>query len=115
MAANLLKSEQAAKISVYVVWAFVKLRELLSTHRELAVKRSELEGKLQNHDERIIALINAIRSLMAVPSFVPVFDVGNQASNLPKKSKSCLNRFLFLRHVLQCLVGKLHLIDGLPH
>ncbi len=68
MAANLLKSEQAAKISVYVVRAFVKLRELLSTHRELAVKLSELEGKLQNHDEQIIALINAIRSLMAEPS-----------------------------------------------
>jgi len=68
MAANLLKSEQAAKISVYVVRAFVKLRELLSTHRELAVKLSELEGKLQNHDEQIVALINAIRSLMAEPS-----------------------------------------------
>ncbi len=58
----------AAKISVYVVRAFVKLRELLSTHRELAVKLSELEGKLQNHDQQIIALINAIRSLMAEPS-----------------------------------------------
>jgi hypothetical protein len=68
MAANLLKSEQAAKISVYVVRAFVKLRELLSTHRELAVKLSELEGKLQNHDEQIIGLINAFRSLMAEPS-----------------------------------------------
>jgi len=67
MAANLLKSPQAAKVSVYVVRAFVKLRELLSTHRELSVKLNQLEAKLQNHDEQIIALIDAIRSLMEPP------------------------------------------------
>jgi hypothetical protein len=68
MAANLLKSPQAAKVSVYVVRAFVKLRELLSTHRELSVKLNQLESKLQNHDGQIIALINAIRSLMEAPA-----------------------------------------------
>lgn len=67
MAANLLRSPQAVKVSVYVVRAFVKLRELLSNHRELAVKLGELESKLQNHDEQIISLINAIRSLMTEP------------------------------------------------
>jgi hypothetical protein len=67
MAANVLKSSRAAKVSVYVVRAFVKLRELLSTHRELSIKLGELETKLQNHDEQIIALIDAIRSLMEEP------------------------------------------------
>jgi hypothetical protein len=67
MAANLLRSEQAVKVSVYVVRAFVKLRELLSTHKELATKLNELEAKLQDHDQQIIALIDAIRSLMSEP------------------------------------------------
>ena len=67
MAANLLHSPQAMKVSVFAVRAFVKLREMLSTHRELAVKLDELERKLQNHDHQIVALIDAIRQLMLEP------------------------------------------------
>jgi len=67
MAANLLRSERAVKVSVFVVRAFVKLRETFAAHRELAVKLSELESKLQDHDGQIGALIDAIRSLMAEP------------------------------------------------
>jgi hypothetical protein len=67
MAANLLRSPKAVKVSVYVVRAFVKLREVLSTHKELAQKLAQLESKLQNHDEQIIALIDAIRELMTEP------------------------------------------------
>jgi hypothetical protein len=76
MAANLLRSEQAGKVSVYVVRAFVKLRELLSTHRELAAKLGELEAKLQNHDEQIVAPIDAIRSLMETPETPPAPPIG---------------------------------------
>lgn len=78
MAANVLKSSRAAKISVYVVRAFVKLRELLSTHRELSVKLTELEAKLQDHDEQIIALIEAIRALMNEPEAPPKPPIGFQ-------------------------------------
>ena len=78
MAANLLKSSQAVKVSVYVVRAFVKLRELLSTHRELSVKLNQLEAKLQDHDEQIIALIDAIRSLMEEPEEPPKPPIGYQ-------------------------------------
>lgn len=68
MAANLLRSEQAVKMSVFVVRAFVKLREMLSTHQNLAQKLNELEARLQNHDEQIIALIDGIRQLMHEPA-----------------------------------------------
>ena len=44
MAANVLNSKQAVAASVYVVRAFVKLREMLSTNKELAQKLKELEG-----------------------------------------------------------------------
>jgi hypothetical protein len=67
MAASVLKTEQAVKVSVYVVRAFVKLREMLSAHKELAAKLAELEGKFDKHDEQIMCLIEAIRQLMAPP------------------------------------------------
>lgn len=67
MAANLLRSERAVKVSVFVVRAFVKLREMFAAHRELASKLNELESKLQDHDGQIGALIDAIRSLMSEP------------------------------------------------
>ena len=67
MAANVLNSPQAVRMSVFVVRAFVKLREMLATHKELAHKLAELERKLQNHDESIRSLVVAIRQLMAPP------------------------------------------------
>ena len=65
MAANVLNSPQAVRMSVFVVRAFVKLRETLATHKELAHKVAELERRLENHDESIRSLVVAIRQLMA--------------------------------------------------
>lgn len=67
MAASVLKSPQAVKVSVYVVRAFVKLREMLSTHKELARRLDDLERSLQKHDHQIISLFQAIRQLMSPP------------------------------------------------
>ncbi len=67
MAANILRSEQAVQISVFVVRAFVRLRQLLGTHKELAEKLAELERKVQSHDEHIRSLFDAIHQLMAPP------------------------------------------------
>ena len=67
MAASVLKSPQAVKVSVFVVRAFVKLREMLSTHKELARRLDDLERHLQGHDRQIVNLIEAIRELMAPP------------------------------------------------
>jgi len=67
MAANVLNSQRAVRASVFVVRAFVKLRQLLSTHKELGRKLEELERKVEGHDEQIVALIEVIRQLMAPP------------------------------------------------
>ena len=67
MAATVLNSDQAVKVSVYVVRAFVKVRELLANHQQLAGKLDELERKLQKHDGQILALIDAIRQFMTEP------------------------------------------------
>jgi hypothetical protein len=67
MAANVLNSPQAVQASVLVVRAFVHLRQMLATHRELAQKLAELEQRIDGHDEAIIDLMTAIRELMAPP------------------------------------------------
>lgn len=64
MVASVLNTKRAIQVSVFVVRAFVKLREMLSTHKELAHKLAMLERKLQNHDESIRSLVIAIRQLM---------------------------------------------------
>lgn len=63
-AANVLNSARAVEMSVYVVRAFVKLREALASNAELARKFEDLEGKLKHHDDAIAAILSAIRELM---------------------------------------------------
>jgi len=64
MVASVLNTKRAIQVSVFVVRAFVKLRDMLSTHKELAHKLAVLERKLQNHDESIRSQVVAIRQLM---------------------------------------------------
>ena len=71
MVASVLNTQRAIQVSVFVVRAFVKLREMLSTHKELAHKLAALERRLQNHDESIRSLVAAIRQLMAPPEPEP--------------------------------------------
>jgi len=64
MAATVLNSQRAVQMSVFVVRAFVRLREMLATNRQLAVKVHELENRLDGHDGAIQDLIEAIKDLM---------------------------------------------------
>lgn len=65
MLGNVLKSERAVDVSLMVVRAFVRLRELVSTHKELSQKLSQLERKVGAHDKAIAEIIGAIRELMS--------------------------------------------------
>ena len=68
MAANVLNSKQAVTMSVYVVRAFVKLRELAFVNQDFDKKLEELESKLTDrqdlHEEAILKLISQMRSLL---------------------------------------------------
>lgn len=64
MVASVLNSQKAVEVSVFVVRAFVQLREVLTGHKELARKISQLERKLGDHDQQIMILIEAIKQLM---------------------------------------------------
>ena len=66
-AANILSSPRAVEMGIYVVRAFVKLREVLASNKELAQKLDQLERKLQTHDQAIVGIFNTIRQLMAPP------------------------------------------------
>jgi hypothetical protein len=67
MVASVLNTPRAIDVSVYVVRAFVKLREILGTHKELAGKLTELESRVEAHDEHLTELFEAIRQLMEPP------------------------------------------------
>jgi hypothetical protein len=71
MAATILNSLRAIEMSVYVVRAFVQLRELLNSNKELARRFAQLETRLDKkltaHDEAIAAILSAIRQLMHPP------------------------------------------------
>lgn len=67
MAATILNSPRATEVSVYVVRAFIALRELVAGNKEVVAKLNELEHKLESHDQAIAGLINAMRELMKPP------------------------------------------------
>jgi len=67
MAANVLNSRVAAQMSIFVVRAFVHLRQMMGTNAKMAKKLAELERRVSGHDEAIRSLVQAIRELMTTP------------------------------------------------
>jgi phage regulator Rha-like protein len=67
MLASVLNSAVAVQASIAVVRAFIRLREILAAHKELARKLAQLEERIEEHDEEIVAIFEAIRELMAPP------------------------------------------------
>jgi len=67
MLSSILKSERAVQVNIAIMRAFVKLREILSTHKELAHKLAEHERKIEKHDGEIKVIFDAIRGLMTPP------------------------------------------------
>jgi hypothetical protein len=76
MAANVLNSEQAVRMSVFVVRAFVRMRELLSGSRELAAELRKIEAtltaRLDTHEVAITEILRRIMELLDPPPSTPV-------------------------------------------
>src|SRR5881398_470742 len=68
MAATVLNSQRAIEMSIFVVRAFVRMREALAANRQIVAKLTELESRLESHDADIQELVEAIRELMAPPA-----------------------------------------------
>ncbi len=68
MLGNVLKSSRAIAVSLLVVRAFVQIREMFSSHKDISAKLDQMERKLSSHDQAIAGLIDAIRQLMNPPA-----------------------------------------------
>src|SRR6202047_2490760 len=72
MLSSVLNSERAIAVNIEIMRAFVKLRDLLSSNRELARRFAQLETRLDKkvteHDQQIAAILSAIRQLMHPPA-----------------------------------------------
>lgn len=66
-AANVMNSAQANKMSVYIIRAFIRLREMALTNEKLARKIYQLENRVSDHDEILIELVQEIRKLIEAP------------------------------------------------
>lgn len=67
---SVLQSERAIEVKIAIMRAFVRLREIIATHKDLARKLDEHERKLDEHDEKFQIVFEAIRQIMA-PSRAP--------------------------------------------
>lgn len=76
MLSSVLNSEKAVQVNIAIMRAFVKLREVLATHKELADRLSELERRMDKKDQEIMTLFEAIRRLMAPPPKPPRRKIG---------------------------------------
>lgn len=64
MLSSVLRSERAVQVNIAIMRAFVKLREMLASHRDLARRLDEMEEK---YDEQFKVVFDAIRELMQPP------------------------------------------------
>jgi len=96
-AANVLNSEQAINMGVYVVRAFVRLRETVVSNKELALRLDELESKTElislKHDTlenktciQLKEIVDVIRKLMAPPIPAVKRSIGFVTPDEPRKS-----------------------------
>jgi hypothetical protein len=77
MLSSVLRSGRAVQVNIAVMRAFVQLRQVLSSHAELARKLTELEQRIEGHDTAIRSLFDAIRQLMApAPPEPPKPEIG---------------------------------------
>ena len=68
MAASVLNSTKAVEMSIFVVRAFVRMRQALATNQRFIAKLNDLERKVGDHDDEIEEIFSAIRELMRPPA-----------------------------------------------
>jgi len=71
MLSSVLNSKRAIQVNIAIMRAFVKLREVLLTHKDLAQKLEELERKYQLHETDIQVIFEAIKKLLEPPDEPP--------------------------------------------
>jgi phage regulator Rha-like protein len=86
MLSSVLNSDRAIQVNIEIMRAFVRLRQMLVTHKQLARKLAELEQHLESHDQQIQSIFEAIRQLMT-PSDTRRKRIGFEVKEPPTKYK----------------------------
>jgi hypothetical protein len=81
MLSSVLKSKRAVHVNIAIMRAFVKLREVMATHKELAHKIEALERKYETHDKELQVVFKAIKKLLEPPPVSPRRSIGFQADD----------------------------------
>lgn len=76
MLSSVLNSERAIQVNIQIMRTFSKLRQILSTHKELSQKLKELEERMGKYDDKIQIVFDAIRKLMKPPPDKPKRRIG---------------------------------------
>jgi phage regulator Rha-like protein len=71
MLSSVLSSQRAVQMNILIIRAFVKLREMLSTHKELARKIEDLELQQKEHGRQLAAVYSIVKRLIEIPSKSP--------------------------------------------
>ena len=71
MLSSVLRSKRAIQVNITIMRAFVRLKQVLATHKELAQKLEALEKKVDGYNKHIIAIFDIIKELMKPPPFPP--------------------------------------------
>ncbi len=67
MLSSALNSDRAVEVNIQIMRVFVRIKELMISHKDLARKIEDLEGKYQDHDKKIMSIFEAIRRLIVIP------------------------------------------------
>lgn len=76
MLSSVLKSQRAVQMNIVIIRAFVKLREMLGTHKDLAHKMEQVEIRLRQHGSAIAVLVDEIKKLKQPPPTPPKRRIG---------------------------------------
>jgi phage regulator Rha-like protein len=67
MLSSVLNSQRAVQMNILIIRAFVMLREMLATHKDLARKIEDLERQQKQHGQQLAAVYSAVKRLIAAP------------------------------------------------
>ncbi len=84
MLSSILRSERAIRVNIAIMRVFVRLRQMMVTHKVLAEKLGELEERIQDHDEQITDIFAVLRKLMTPPE-TPKIKIGFYLKEKPAR------------------------------
>lgn len=93
MLSSVLNSERAILVNIAIMQTFVKIREILSTHKELAYKLSQLERKIEKHDEETRLNEYKTRLFKGEDMDIAIRSTEKRIEDLRREHQELLNRF----------------------